>query len=77
MKVGNWYKFKAADADETHIGQYVGTGQGFECCVCGKGHCAFEFNVWYDGDSYETWGFGKRHVKIVEDLGTSESPIID
>ena len=68
--------------EKNHIGQYVGRQSGWECCVCGKGDNAYTFNVWYvnkSGDSdYETWGFGREHMpKIIEDLGESNSVIID
>lgn len=73
MKVGNWYKFREADGCE-HIGQYIGRQQEFECCVCGKGHKAYTFNIWYNKDGgYETWGYGKEHLpEIVDDLGKGD-----
>lgn len=75
LTIGNWYKFN--DQGESHIGQYMGNDQGFECCVCGKGCKARTFNVWY-GEDYETWGYGADHMPtIIEDLGISEAPIID
>ena len=89
MKIGHWYKFN--DRGSEYIGQYTGTDQNFECCVCGKGHKAHTFNIWYSitdekvGDiakadkdhDYETWGFGNNHLpKIIEDLGEQENIII-
>lgn len=74
MKIGNWYRFKQ-DGREV-IGQYIGRQNGFECCVCGKGCKAHEFNVFYDEEGYETWGFGQDHLPEVEDLGTSDEVII-
>lgn len=75
MKAGNWYKFN--DRGQVAIGQYMGREDGFECCVCNKGCKARCFNIWYDRDGYETWGFGKEHMpEIIEDLGTSEQVII-
>ena len=73
---GNWYRF-AFDGGE-YVGQYMGREQGFECCVCGKGCKAHEFNIWYNKDGgYETWGFGADHLpKILEDIGVSENIII-
>ena len=75
MRVGNWYKFN--DRGSEYIGQYTGTDNDFECCVCGKGHKAKVFNVWYSKDGYESWGFGDRHMpQIIEDLGEQENIII-
>lgn len=75
MKTNHWYKFNQ-DGNE-YIGQYTGTEQGFECCVCGKGCKAHTFNIWYCKDNYETWGFGPNHMpKIIEDLGESSEIII-
>ena len=75
LKLNNWYKFNFEGTD--YIGQYIGTDNEFECCVCGKGHKAKCFNVWYSETGYETWGFGDRHLpKIIEDLGTQENIII-
>ena len=75
MKVNHWYKFN--DRGEEYIGQYIGTEQGFECCVCNKGCKAHTFNIWYSSDGWETWGFGPSHMpKIIEDLGESEEVII-
>ena len=75
---GNWYRFREADGSE-HVGQYYGREYGFECCVCGKGHNAFAFNIWHDkaGD-YETWAFGKEHLpEILEKVGGMDDVIID
>lgn len=68
LKANHFYKFN--DRGELHIGQYTGTDNEFECCVCGKGHKAKCFNIWYDSEGYETWGFGDKHMpEILEDLG--------
>lgn len=77
MKSGNWYKIKTEG--ETHIGQYIGTENGFECCVCGKGCKAKCFNIWYNKEGgYETWGYGPNHMpEILEDLGNTEEVILD
>ena len=74
--VGHFYKFN--DRGEIHVGQYAGKDQGFECVVCGLGHKAATFNLWYDNSGgYETWGFGKSHMpEILEDLG-KDSIILD
>ena len=74
----HWYKFLTHDGC-THIGQYTGQDQGFECCVCRKGCKAHTFNIWYDKDGgYETWGFGNKHLpKIIEDIGEQNEVIID
>ena len=75
MKVNNWYKFN--DRGEEYIGQYAGTDNEFECCVCGKGHKAHCFNVYYSKDEYETWGFGSGHMpKIIEDLGSLKEVVV-
>lgn len=77
LKSGNWYLFKESNGTQ-HKGQYIGNQTGFECCVCGKGHKAKTFNIWYNGDNYETWGFGNEHLlEMIEDLGKSETIIID
>lgn len=74
MTIGNWYRFNH-DGSE-YIGQYTGTDQDFECCVCGKGHKAKTFNVWY-GNDYETWGFGDRHMpQITEEIADQPGTII-
>lgn len=74
--VGNhWYRFRDRDGG-VYIGQYTGTDQGFECCVCGKGCKAHTFNIWYSATDYETWGFGRNHLpEILEDLG--DLPVIE
>jgi len=75
LKVNHWYKFN--DRGTNYIGQYTGREGGFECSVCGKGCKAHTFNVWYDKEAYETWGFGQDHMpKIIEDLGEQEETII-
>ena len=75
MKAGNWYKFN--DRGSEYIGQYIGRQEPFECGVCGKGHKAHTFNIWYDAHNYETFGYGTEHMpKIIEDLGQSEEVII-
>ena len=67
---GHFYRF--IDRGEEHVGQYIGREDGFECCVCGKGHRAYAFNIWYSEDGYETWAYGKEHMpKILEDLGNN------
>lgn len=70
LVIGHFYRFN--DGGE-HIGQYTGTENGFECCVCGKGCKAACFNIWYmtNGNyDYETWGYGPKHMpRIIEDLG--------
>lgn len=77
LKINHFYKFN--DRGEVHVGQYIGTEDEFECCVCGKGHKAHCFNIWYDPEGgYETWGFGSKHLpKIIEDLGDPEEVILD
>ena len=80
LKVGHWYKFKDTYGDGSqHIGQYMGNTQEFECCICGKGHKAHEFNIWYDPEGgYETWAYGREHLpKLIEDLGDQEQEIMD
>ena len=73
----HWYKFISQEVG-SHIGQYTGRNQGFECCVCGKGCKAHTFNIWYDKIGWETWGFGDKHLpKIIEDLGEQDEVIID
>ena len=74
--VGNrWYRFN--DRGSIYTGQYTGTDQGFECCVCGKGCKAHTFNIWHSSTDYETWGFGKNHLPvIIEDLGEQDDVII-
>ena len=77
LKVGNWYKFN--DRGREYIGAYTGTDNEFECCVCGKGHKAKCFNVYYDKqeDRYETWGYGASHMpEILEDLGDGDEIIV-
>ena len=75
LRTGHYYKIN--DRGHTVIGQYIGNEEGFECCVCGKGNKAKCFNIWYDKNGYETWGFGKEHMpEIIEDLGEPEEPII-
>ena len=65
----HFYRFN--DRGEEHIGQYTGSDNEFECCVCGKGHGAKCFNIYYSEDGYETWGYGPSHMpEILEDLGT-------
>ena len=79
LKTNHWYKFKDEQGN-THIGQFIGRQEGFECCVCGKGNKAYCFNIWYDVNNldYETWGYGKEHLPlIIEDLGESEEIIVD
>lgn len=77
--VGNWYKFADTNGGGgVHVGQYTGNDQGFECCVCGKGCKAHTFNIWYNENGWETWGFGNNHLpKIIENLGERENVIID
>ena len=74
--IGNhWYRFN--DRGNKVIGQYTGRDQGFECCVCDKGCKAHTFNIWYNENGYETWGFGTNHLpQILEDLGEQEEVII-
>lgn len=68
LKINHFYKFN--DRGEVHVGQYTGTENGFECCVCNKGCKAHTFNIWYNQNEYESWGFGNNHLpKIIEDLG--------
>ena len=76
LKIGNWYKFN--DRGDEYIGQYIGTDSNdWECCVCGKGCKAKCFNVFYDKEGYETWGYGPNHMpKIIEDLGAKDDIII-
>ena len=75
MKAGNWYRFN--DRGSVYIGQYMGREEGFECCVCNKGCIAHCFNIWYNNDDYETWGFGNNHLpQIIEDLGDLEEVIV-
>lgn len=76
LTVGKWYKFNLEGM--THIGQYVGTEQDFECCVCGKGHKAHTFNIWYDkAGGYETWGFGAKHLpEMIQELETADDEVI-
>lgn len=72
----HWYMFQ--ENGVTHRGQYTGRDQGFECCVCGKGCKAKTFNIWYNADGWETWGYGNNHLPtIIEDLGEPENVIID
>ena len=77
MKAGHWYRMN--DRGEKFIGQYVGTEQGFPCCVCDKGCRAKVFNVWYDKEGgYESWGFGPNHMpELLEDLGDTEEIILN
>ena len=64
---GRWYKFN--DRGEIYTGQYIGKQEGFECCVCGKGHNAYTFNIWNSDSDYETWGYGKEHLpQIIEQV---------
>lgn len=78
MKKYEWYVIKDCLDNEMHIAQYLGRTQEFECCVCGKGHNAFGFNVYYDEDGYETWCYGKEHLpQIIKKLGKSETTILD
>ena len=73
----HWYRF-AEQNGQTHIGQYTGRDQGFECCVCRKGCKAHTFNIWYNESGWETWGFGRDHLpKIIEDIGEQNEVIID
>ena len=75
MIVGHWYKFN--DRGREYIGQYTGRDQGFECCVCDKGCKAHTFNIWYDQNGWETWGFGPKHMPtIIDDLGEQDEIII-
>lgn len=75
LKMNHWYKFN--DNGTEYVGQYTGSEQGFECCVCGKGCKAHTFNVFYDMDGYETWGYGPNHMpKILADLGESDTAIL-
>ena len=76
MKENRWYRLN--DRGEIFTAQYIGRQKGFECIVCGKGGNAYTFNIWHSEMDYETWGFGKEHLpEIIEDLGESETPIID
>jgi len=69
LQADHFYRFN--DRGEIHVGQYIGSECGFECCVCGKGSRAKCFNVFYDKDGYETWGYGREHMpKILEESGT-------
>lgn len=75
LVAGNWYKFN--DRGNEYIGQYIGNDDEFECCVCGKGHKAHIFNVYYSENDYESWGYGASHLpKLIENLGKSENIII-
>lgn len=75
MIIGHWYRFN--DRGKEYIGQYVGKEDGFECCVCGKGCKAYTFNIWYDKNNYETWGYGLLHIpRMIDDLGEHEDVII-
>lgn len=77
LTAGKWYKFREADGAE-HKAQYIGRQAGFECCVCGKGCNAKTFNVWYNKNDYETWGFGNDHLpQIIEELETGDEVIVD
>lgn len=78
MKQYNWYIIQDCLDGKLHIAQYYGREKGFECCVCNKGTNAYCFNIYYNEDGYETWGYGKEHLpKIIKDLGTSDRTIID
>lgn len=69
LQKGHFYKFN--DRGEISIGEYMGTENDFECCVCGKGHKAHCFNIHYNENDYETWGYGREHLpELLEDLGT-------
>ena len=75
LLIGNWYKIRE-DGNE-HVGQYIGKTD-FGCCVCGKGCKAKTFNIWYDSNGFESWGFGNEHLpEIIEDLGARETVIVD
>ena len=78
LVAGNWYRFQEQDGTQ-HVGQYYGREEGFECCVCGKGHNAYAFNIWYDENGgYETWAYGREHLPaILEKVGTAEDIVID
>lgn len=72
----HWYRFSSELG--THIGQYTGNDQGFECCICNKGCKAHTFNIWYNENGWETWGFGRKHLpQIIEDLGEQETILVD
>ena len=72
----HWYRFN--DKGDVHVGQSIGTASVFECCARGKGCKAYTFNVWYDENECETWGYARGHLpEILEDLGEHEDVIID
>ena len=81
MKYPNGVHKYKIDEDIVYA-EYMGKQNGFECCICGKGHNAYTFNILhgkdeeeclanYANDDYETWGFGVEHlndyVKLLED----------
>ena len=75
MQKEHWYKLN--DRGQIFIGQYIGRQKGYVCCVCDKGCNAHMFNVFYNEDEYESWGFGNDHMpEIIDDLGTSDEIII-
>ena len=74
LKMGNWYRFNHNGTE--YIGQYTGTDNQFECCVCGKGHKAKCFNIWYKSGEhvdYETWGFGDKHLPTLTEYADDKN----
>jgi hypothetical protein len=73
--INHYYKIN--DRGGIYKAQYIGSDNDFECCVCGKGHKARCFNIWYNHENgvedYETWGFGKEHMpEIIEEIDEAD-----
>lgn len=75
LKINHWYKIN--DGGRVRIGQYTGREDGYSCCVCGRGHKAYQFNFFYAKDQWETLAYGSEHLNIIEDIGDHEEQIID
>lgn len=82
LKKGVVYKIKDQQGFEGY-GVYMGTQNGFECCICGKGHKTKTFNIIHGntiqeglenlnkGD-YETFGYGNEHMPELEETNYRE-----
>ena len=75
LKLDHYYRIN--DRGGIYKAQYTGTDNEFECCVCGKGHKAHCFNIWYrtenGSEDYDTWGFGSGHMpEILEEIDEAD-----
>lgn len=53
-----------------HLAEYMGRQKDFNCSICRKGHNCYTFNIFeseeeYKEGMYETFGYGREHIKLI------------